>query len=178
MYPRPVAVAVSLLLAATLSLAGIAKLRDPEPFRRTLRTVVPASIARVVAAVLPPVELVLAVLLVAGVGGRLVAGIVLLLMLGFTVALWLVERRAADAGQALVSCNCFGAGGDGDPATGRVRNLLLAVAAATLVAWPAEAVWDVAVGQVVGAACVVVGAVCVWQLALSLQRLHALGASS
>lgn len=177
MYPRPVVVAASVLLAATLALAGIAKLRDPGPFRRTLRTVVSAPVAWTTAAVLPIVELALAALLVAGVGGRIVAGIVLALMLGFIAALWLVERRAADAGRALVSCNCFGSGGDGDPVAGRVRNALLAAAAVVLVVRPADAVWAAPAGQVVGAICVAVGAVCVWQLALALQRVRGMSVS-
>jgi uncharacterized membrane protein YphA (DoxX/SURF4 family) len=171
--------AVTVLLAATLTLAAIAKIRDPAPFRTTLRVALSDRAARAVALLLPPIELVLAIALVSGVAGSLVAALTLLLMVAFTAALWWLERRAlASRAGTLLRCNCFGSGGDGDPATGRVRNLLLAAGAAVLVVEPAGALWDVGAGELAGAACVAVGLTCVWQLAIALRRLTRVGLPS
>ncbi|WP_320672184.1 MauE/DoxX family redox-associated membrane protein [Patulibacter defluvii] len=174
--------AVTVLLAATLILAAIAKIRDPEPFRESLRIALPDRSARGIAATLPIVELVLAAALVAapaGTAGRIAALLVLGLLLAFTAALLWLERRAASRRDGmLLRCNCFGSGGDGDPATGRVRNLLLAVGAAALVAAPAGPLWRVDAGELAGAACVAIGLTCVWQLAVALRRLRTVGLPS
>ena len=54
------------------------------------------------------------------------------------------------------------------PAAARARNLLLAAAALALVVWPAEALWHVPAGDLLAAATVVVGLVCVWRLLAAL----------
>src|SRR4051794_23400651 len=152
------AAAVCLLLAGTLAWAGVAKARDPAPFRITLRALVSRDAARRLAIAVPALELALAALLVAGVAPRLVAALVLGLLSVFSAALW----RLGD-----VSCACFGATpSDG----GRARNGLLAAGAAFLVAQPAGALWGVAAGELAGAATVAAGLACVWQLGTALAR--------
>lgn len=176
MYARPVALAVCLLLAATLALAGFAKLRDPDPFRRTVGSVLPAAATETVVRMLPVVELALAVLLVSGVANRVVVVVVAALFVGFILALRAVERRAAGpAAHPLARCNCFGASGDGDPRTGQVRNGLLLAAAAALIVWPAEPVWQAGPEDVLGAISVVVGLVCAWSLLVVLVRNRPVG---
>ncbi len=148
--------AISMLLAVTLLVAALAKLRDPAPFRTTLRTVTGARAARVLTVAVPVTEALLAVAMIAGVSAASLG--VIVLMLAFTVVL----------GRLVVPCNCFGARSDLRPAAARVRNLLLAAGALAIVVWPAEAVWHVPAGELVAAATVVVGAICVWQLLVAL----------
>jgi hypothetical protein len=151
-----VSTAISLLLAVTLLVAALAKLRDPAPFRATLRTLTGARTARVLTVAVPMIEGALAGALIAGVSAAALG--VFVLMLAFTAVL----------GRLVVPCNCFGARSDTPPAAARVRNLLLAAAALALVVWPAEALWQVAAGEMLAAATVVVGAICVWRLSAAL----------
>ena len=151
--------AISMLLAVTLLVAALAKLRDPAPFRATLRTLTGTRAARVLTVAVPVTEAVLAVALIAGVSAAALG--VLALMLAFTAVLGRLER-------GVVPCNCFGARTDVRPAAARARNLLLAAGALVLVVWPAEAVWHVPAGELLAAATVVVGAICVWQLLVAL----------
>jgi len=148
--------AISMLLAVTLLVAALAKLRDPAPFRATLRTLTGTRAARVLTVAVPVTEAVLAVALIAGVSAAALG--VLALMLAFTAVL----------GRLIVPCNCFGARNDLRPGAARVRNLLLATGALAIVVWPAEAVWHVPAGELLAAATVVVGAICVWQLLVAL----------
>ena len=141
-----------MLLAATLLVAAVAKLRDPAPFHATLRTLVGGRAARVLTVAVPVIEALLAVALIAGVSVAAVA--VVALMLAFTAVL----------GRLVVPCNCFGARSDARPVAARARNLLLAAGALVLVVWPAEAVWHVPAGELLAAATVVVGLACVWRL--------------
>jgi uncharacterized membrane protein YphA (DoxX/SURF4 family) len=77
--------AARLVLAAVFAVAGIAKLADRDGFRRAVEDFsVPAPLSRVVAVVLPVVELGVAIALVSTLlpGGRVAA-------LGLLVVLWL-----------------------------------------------------------------------------------------
>jgi hypothetical protein len=145
-----------MLLAVTLLVAAAAKLRDPAPFRATLRTLAGARAARVLTVAVPVTEALLAGALIAGVSVAAVG--VVVLMLAFTAVL----------GRLVVPCNCFGARTDVRPAAARARNLLLAAGALALVVWPAEALWEVAAGEMLAAATVVVGLICVWRLSAAL----------
>ena len=59
-----------MLLAVTLLVAAVAKLRDPAPFRATLRTLTGARAARVLTVAVPVTEALLALALIAGVRRR------------------------------------------------------------------------------------------------------------
>ena len=148
-----------MLLAVTLLVAAVAKLRDPAPFRATLRTLTGARAARVLTVAVPVIEALLAAALIAGLPIAAVA--VVALMLAFTAVLGRLER-------GVIGCNCFGARTDVRPAAARARNLLLAAGALALVVWPAEALWDVAASDMLAAATVVVGLICVWRLFAAL----------
>ena len=149
--------ALCVLLAGSFLIAGVAKLRDRPAFAATLASLrAPAELARA----LPVAEIALAGALVAG-GGRVAALVALAALGAFTVALARLGR---------VPCRCFGAGADGDPRTGQLRNLLLAAAAAALAVRPAPALWDVAARELAGAATVAAGLACAWLLAAALAR--------
>jgi uncharacterized membrane protein YphA (DoxX/SURF4 family) len=152
------AAAVALLLAGTLAWAGLAKAADPAPFRMTLRALVSYRAARRLAMAVPLVELGLAALLVAGVAPRAVAAGIVVLLVVFTAALWRLGAVSA-------ACHCFGASDGGD---GRLRNALLAAGAVFLIAQPAGPLWEIAAGELAGAATVAAGLVCVWQLGTAL----------
>ena len=108
---------------------------------------------------MPAAELALAVALVAG-GGRAAAAAALAVLIAFTAVL----RRLGS-----VPCRCFGAGGDGDPRAGQVRNALLGAVALALVVWPAPAIWDAPVRELAGALTVALGLTCAWLLARPLR---------
>ena len=156
------AAAACLLLAGTLAVAAVAKLADRAAFRATLVRHVPAAPARWLAVAVPAAELVLAAALVAGVGGRLAPAAALLLLVAFSAAL----ARGA-------RCRCFGAAGDGDPAAGRARNVLLGAAAVALIAWPPGPLWATGTEELAGAATVAAGLVCAWSLARALEAQRA-----
>jgi hypothetical protein len=149
--------ALCVLLSGSFAIAGVAKLRDPRAFRATL-SVLAAPVA--LAWLLPALEIGLAGALVAG-GGRVAAIAAIVVLAIFT----LVLRRLGS-----VPCRCFGAGADGDPRAGRVRNAGLGVVALALVAWPSSALWDVAARELAGAATVAAGLACAWLLAAALAR--------
>ena len=133
-----VSVAISMLLAVTLLVAAVAKLRDPAPFRATLRTLTGARAARVLTVAVPVTEALLAAALIAGVCRAAARG-------GARA-----DARPSppcSAGSMRVPCNCFGARSDVRPAAARARNLLLAAGALALVVWPAEALWHVPAGD-------------------------------
>jgi len=145
-------VALCVLLAGSFATAAVAKLRDRRGLRATLRTLgAPAWLEFAV----PAVELGLAAALLAG-AGRVAAACAFALLAAFSAVLGRLGT---------VPCRCFGAGSDGDPRSGQVRNALLGVAAAALVVWPAAAVWAVPVREMLGAATVAAGLSCVWLLA-------------
>lgn len=159
--------AVILVLAVTFAAAAVHKLRDRQPFVATLDALVPGRAARPLAYAVPVGELLLAGALVAGVLPRLVALLCIAALAVFSLAL--LRLRDAGRGRAVIPCNCFGAAGDGDPATGLVRNgLLMGLAMAALV-WPVDApLWTLPAADLAGAATVALGLLCCWQLGAAL----------
>jgi hypothetical protein len=149
--------ALCVLLSGSFAIAGVAKLREPREFRVTLAVLAaPAALAWV----LPALEIALAAVLVAG-AGRVAALAAFVLLAVFT----LVLRRLGT-----VPCRCFGAGADGDPRGGQVRNAALGVVALALAVWPAPALWDVPARELAGAATVASGLAFAWLLAAALAR--------
>jgi uncharacterized membrane protein YphA (DoxX/SURF4 family) len=93
-------VAARVVVGLVLLLAGALKARD----RRWLATAARFGLPRPGAVVLPWVEVVVGALLVAQVGGRLMAWVAVGLLVPFTVALIVRVVRRDD-----VPCACFGA---------------------------------------------------------------------
>jgi hypothetical protein len=129
--------ALSVLLAGTLAVAAVGKLRDGG------------------GAVLPVLELALAAALLVG-AARPAAVAVALLLCAFSLVLRDLARRAQP-------CRCFGTAGD--PVAGQLRNAGLIAAAVVLAARPAAPLWDVPVPELLGAATAALGVACAWSLA-------------
>jgi uncharacterized membrane protein YphA (DoxX/SURF4 family) len=133
------ATAVRLGLAAVWLVAGGAKVGDLAASGRAVNAyqVMPYPVATVVGAALPFVEIVLGLLLLAGLGTRLAAGIsagLLLVFIAGIVSAW--SRGLA------IDCGCFGRGGE--LAAGRdpaylpeiLRDIGFLLLAGFLLRWP------------------------------------------
>ncbi|MGH2867888.1 MAG: MauE/DoxX family redox-associated membrane protein [Solirubrobacteraceae bacterium] len=129
-----VLLALRILLALVLAVAGAAKLADRPGARAAVTGFgVPEAVAAPVAAVLPWLELAGAVLLIPSATAQVGAAVALALMLAFSAAI----ARSIGRGEA-PECHCFGAL-HSEPAGPRTlaRNLALAVAAgAALIGGP------------------------------------------
>ncbi|MBA8795194.1 putative membrane protein YphA (DoxX/SURF4 family) [Friedmanniella endophytica] len=130
---------VRLLLAAVFVVAGANKVLD---LRISIDSVeayqlLPAPLAHVVGVGLPFAEIVLGLVLAAGLVTRAAAAVAAVVLAGFTAAVVSVAARGID-----IDCGCFGGGGPVAPGqTGYgleiVRDLLLLAAAVWLVVRPA-----------------------------------------
>jgi len=160
--------ALSLLLAGVFLASGAAKLRDPAGMVVLLRQAVSPTIpAFALTRALAAFEVVLGVLLLAGVASRAVAVAAGVVLVAFTVALRVAARRAPEAA---ASCSCFGGAAGAPPGQAALRNVLLLVACGALVAWPAAASWELSAEPLLGALTVAGGLSCTWLLAATLGR--------
>ncbi len=126
-----VLLAIRIVLAAVLAVAGVAKLADRAGAREAVTGFgVAEPLAGAVAAVLPLIELAAAVLLIPSATARAGSGLALVLMLAFSGAI----ARSIARGEA-PDCHCFGAI-HSEPAGPRtlIRNLALAALAAVALA--------------------------------------------
>lgn len=108
MWIRIVSAAARLGLAAVWLISGWIKFSDPTQTVVAVRAyqLLPADLVRPVAAVLPMVELVLGLLLLAGLAVRpaaVASGVVLVVLIGAIVSAW---TRGLS-----IDCGCFGGGG-------------------------------------------------------------------
>lgn len=96
-------------LAAVWLVAGAAKVGDLAASGRTVNAyrLLPYETATALGAVLPFVELALGVLLLLGLGTRLVAGISAVLLIGFLAGIVWVWAHGYR-----IDCGCFGGGGE------------------------------------------------------------------
>jgi uncharacterized membrane protein YphA (DoxX/SURF4 family) len=109
-------------LAAVWLVSGLLKAADPDQTYVAVRAydVLPDAGVEVVAALLPWVELALGVLLLAGVGTRLVAGLSAVLLVVFVAGVTQAWARGL-----AIDCGCFGGGGAVEPGqTTYVQELL------------------------------------------------------
>jgi uncharacterized membrane protein YphA (DoxX/SURF4 family) len=102
-----VALGLRLFVGAMWLVAAAAKLRDPVSMRERVSELVgrPAVLAPLIASILPVVEAVLGVLLLAAVATRTVAAISVALLVCFTV---LIVRAAVRHTLITGGCGCFG----------------------------------------------------------------------
>jgi uncharacterized membrane protein YphA (DoxX/SURF4 family) len=120
-------------LAAVWLVSGTLKAVDPDQTYVAVRAydVLPTSAVEVVAALLPWVEIALGVLLVVGVGTRLVAALSLALLLVFMAGVAQAWARGLS-----IDCGCFGGGGAVEPGqTAYVEELLRDTGFALLACW-------------------------------------------
>ena len=99
-------------LAAVWLVSGLLKAMDPDQTYVAVRAydVLPDAGVEVVAALLPWVELALGVLLLAGVGTRLVAALSAVLLVVFVAGVAQAWARGLS-----IDCGCFGGGGAVEP---------------------------------------------------------------
>ena len=155
--------AILLLLAAVFAAAGVSKILSPEPFRATLRKLMPAPLAAGASRAIPALELALSAWLLTGVAARQAAGVAIVVLLAFTAVLLRMLRRG------LSGCGCFGEAVDSAPA-GLARNVIL-IALAACVALPEttpEGPWSDGAVMIVGRLTLVVGAACLWPCLVAL----------
>ena len=130
-----------LVLAAVFLAAGWPKFLDPEGTVRSVRAfrLLPEVMVRPFAYGLPLLELLVAVLLLAGLTTRWAALVTAALM-----AIFMFGIAAAWARGLSIECGCFGGGGTtaADPVPGYLsdlaRDAVLLLLAAALVRWPAS----------------------------------------
>lgn len=160
--------ALTLLLAGVFLASGAAKLRDPRGMVVLLRQAVsPAVPAFALTRGLAAAEVALGLLLLTGLASRAAAVATGVVLVAFTAGLAVAARRAPEAA---ASCSCFGGTGEAPPSRAALRNGLLLVACAVVVARPPGAPWELGVEQLAGAATVAVGLPCAWLLAAALRR--------
>lgn len=131
-------VVARLLLGGVWIAAGVLKLADPSSAVRAVRAyrILPEAVVPAVGHGLPALEIVVGLLLVVGLGVRLVAAISGLLFLAFVVGIASAWARGLQ-----IDCGCFGGGGFAADATAKypweiARDVALLVASALLVRWP------------------------------------------
>jgi uncharacterized membrane protein YphA (DoxX/SURF4 family) len=101
----PILLSARLVLGVIFLLAGLSKIASPSAFTDDVMEyqLVSGSLAKIVAYSLPPLELILAALCIAGIILPLTASIAILLLLVFTIAIALNLARGRQ-----FSCHCFG----------------------------------------------------------------------
>ncbi|WP_406197604.1 DoxX family membrane protein [Kitasatospora sp. NBC_01560] len=130
--------AVRLGLAVVWGWAGLAKIADPAEAAQAVRAyeILPESLVKPVGYALPFLELALALLLLIGLGVRLVAVISALLLLAFIAGIASAWARGIS-----IDCGCFGGGGAVDASQTEylqeiLRDTGFLVLAAWLIRWP------------------------------------------
>ncbi|MGW3039315.1 MauE/DoxX family redox-associated membrane protein [Kitasatospora sp. NPDC001159] len=106
-----VGLVVRLALAVVWGWAGLAKIADPAEAAQAVRAyeILPEGLVKPIGYGLPFLELALALLLVVGLGVRLVAGVSALLLLTFIAGIASAWARGIS-----IDCGCFGGGGHVD----------------------------------------------------------------
>jgi uncharacterized membrane protein YphA (DoxX/SURF4 family) len=129
---------IRLVLAGVFAVAGALKLPDPGESLRAVRAyrLLPESLVPAVGYGLPALEVVLAVVLLAGVATRLAAVVSAVLMAAFIVGVASAAARGLS-----IDCGCFGGGGEVGAGETRytqeiVRDAALLAGALFLARWP------------------------------------------
>ncbi|MCX5213528.1 DoxX family membrane protein [Kitasatospora sp. NBC_00240] len=124
---------VRLALAVVWGWAGLAKISDPAEAAQAVRAyeILPESLVKPVGYALPFLELALAVLLVIGLGVRIVAVVSALLLLTFIAGITSAWARGIS-----IDCGCFGGGGTVDASqTEYLQEILRDTGFLLLAAW-------------------------------------------
>jgi uncharacterized membrane protein YphA (DoxX/SURF4 family) len=133
-----VAVLLRGVLGMVFLVAAAGKLANPEEFARTIANyqLLPVALVNLPAIVLPWLELVVGMLLIAGIRLRVAATVAALLLGIFTLALISALVRGLD-----IHCGCFSQTAAERIGWGRVLEDVLLLAAALLLAWWAPQQW-------------------------------------
>jgi uncharacterized membrane protein YphA (DoxX/SURF4 family) len=131
-------IGVRLVVGGVWVAAGLLKLADPAQSVRAVRAyqILPETFVPPVGYALPALEVAVGILLVAGLGLRVVSLVSTLLLLAFIVGI-----ASAWARGLRIECGCFGGGGAAGNATSAypweiARDVGLAALSAFLVVWP------------------------------------------
>jgi uncharacterized membrane protein YphA (DoxX/SURF4 family) len=131
-------IGVRLVVGGVWVAAGLLKLADPAESVRAVRAyqILPETFVPPVGYALPALEVAVGILLVAGLGLRVVSFVSTLLLLAFIVGI-----ASAWARGLRIECGCFGGGGAAANATSAypweiARDVGLAALSAFLVVWP------------------------------------------
>jgi uncharacterized membrane protein YphA (DoxX/SURF4 family) len=155
---------IVLLLAAVFALAAVSKMRSRAAFEAMLRKLAPTRLVEPLTRIIPALELGLAAFLLSGVALRWAALAAFLMLIVFTLFLTRMRRSG------LQGCACFGE--DSNSATaaaGIVRNLMLMLGAAFIIANPESArPWQADFSGLLGQGTVVLGALCLWPCVVAL----------
>lgn len=119
-------------LGVLFILAALPKLEDPEGFARAIShyRMLPEPVERVLALVLPPLEMLAGVCLVLGVLDAGASALVLAMMLVFTAAVGIALGRGLD-----ISCGCFDTAGGTKVGLRKIAENAVLSLAAVRVAW-------------------------------------------
>lgn len=130
---RLVSLLARLFLAGVFGWAGLSKVSDPAASVRAVRAyrILPEALVHAFAYGLPFVELGLALLLLLGIGTRLVAVVAMVLLVVFIASV-----SSAWARGLAIDCGCFGGGGQVSPdATRYVQEVLRDVGFLLVAGW-------------------------------------------
>lgn len=155
-------VVAAVLLAAVFTLAGVAKLRSPTPFRATLSELLPRALIRPAAVLVPALELAVAASLLGWTGVGWVPAAAIVMLAAFSAALAVLIRRGVDD-----DCGCFGNRRHGNQRAGLMRNAALIVVALPLLD-AGEPVLLADADVLVSGAVVAAGLVVAWTLAAAV----------
>ena len=155
--------AAALLLAVTFGAAAVAKSRARITFRASLRDLLPRPFVRPVAELVPVVEVATALLIVSGIAPREAAIAAIALLTLFSLALLRMWRLGSNQ-----ECACFGEAAEAaTPASGLVRNTLLAIGAASIIATPDGAGFG-DLGALLANITLVAGVIALWSAAVTV----------
>lgn len=103
-----IGLAARLLLAAVYFISGIVKAADPAQTRVAVKAyqLLPDSLAEMVAAVLPYLEIAVGLILLVGLATRIGAALSALMMVAFLIGVISAAARGLN-----IDCGCFGGGG-------------------------------------------------------------------
>jgi uncharacterized membrane protein YphA (DoxX/SURF4 family) len=134
---RRVASLLRIGLGVLFLAAAVPKLQDPAGFAKAIENyrMLPVGAERALAVVLPAVELVVGVLLVAGAIDAGASLLALVLLVVFTGAVGVALARGLD-----FTCGCFGTGDGTRAGTGKVLENLALIAVA-LAVWRGDRSW-------------------------------------
>lgn len=132
LHDRRLVALLRVAIGAVFLAAALPKLQDPEAFAKSVSNyhMVPVTVERVMALVLPPLELLVGVFLIVGIFDAGASLLAFAMMIVFTLAVGTALARGLD-----ISCGCFDTQGGTKVGLGKILENLALTAAAARVAF-------------------------------------------